>query len=387
MVGQVSVDNEISEYEEQVEGGDAHEESQTAATEPHIEEPELQEEEQQEEEDVVVGQISGDNEISEHEEQVDGGDAHEESQISAAEPHIEEPELQEEEQGEEDVVVGQDDDDNEISEHEEQVEGGDAHEESQISATELHIEQSELQEEEQVRLRRSKRKRMPVMEYWRGQRPIYKRDSTGICEKVVAIADGSIDQPKQRKKRKTNKRKADSDHKSHSQTNIFDLSLHKKVNIFDNTINKESLHIKSMESLNWKKSSQSVGVDIAIINKNKTKGDAIGMLRIKGFGEKKKSKTGGYATHLTVTYGALTLKIEDSDDVIVRTGDSFTVNSDTNYSLVNLRKDLAYLSFTVLRDWLILYTILKTIFSLHLNFNSKTNINSICIINLQVIIR
>ncbi|CAG2113863.1 unnamed protein product [Medioppia subpectinata] len=216
-------------------------------------------------------------------------------------------------------------------------------EEEMVGAVEAEMG-GEVEEE----LRRSKRNRLPIMEFWRGQRAVYKRDSTGITERIVTVMEGSQDITKKRKNTKRGtKRKLDFGQKRDKEINIFDLSLHKKVKTKND--NKNATLFKSFESLVWKPSPHSEGVDIAIVNKNRAKGEVIGMVRLQELATKKKSLTADYETHLTVTYGALQLKLDDSK-CIIKTGDSFTIESNTNYSLCNLRKDIAYLSFTILKD-------------------------------------
>jgi hypothetical protein len=217
-------------------------------------------------------------------------------------------------------------------------------------------------------LRRSKRTRIPRLDYWRGQRPIYKRDSTGLTEKIVSINKGSrdlIDVPKRVYNKENRKLKrnrvvtnfSDDECDNKRSKNTLDLSLHIKhlKEVFKNNnkyktepINAEC--IKSIEDLNWKKSERSDDVETAIISKNRAKGEALGMLKLGPLAVKEKSKTGDYVTHLTVTYGALALQIENNHKVIVKTGTNFRIDKRTNYSLQNSRKDYAYISFTVLQD-------------------------------------
>jgi hypothetical protein len=217
-------------------------------------------------------------------------------------------------------------------------------------------------------LRRSKRTRVPRLDYWRGQRPIYQRDSTGLTERIVSINKGSsnlIDVPKRvynkaNKKLKRNRVVTDfSDDECDNKRskNTLDLSLHIKhlKEVFKNNDKYKSEHknaecIKSIEDLNWKKSERSDDVETAIISKNREKGEALGMLKLGPLAIKEKSKTGDYVTHLTVTYGALALQIENNHKVIVKTGTNFRIDKRTNYSLQNSRKDYAYISFTVLQD-------------------------------------
>ncbi|CAG2164758.1 unnamed protein product [Oppiella nova] len=219
------------------------------------------------------------------------------------------------------------------------------HEEQQIPDVESS---KETVEENEGELRRSKRNRLQPLEFWRGERAVYKRDSSGITEKIVTVLEGSQEIRRVRTNNtKGIKRKLNFDEKRGKEINIFDLSIHKKVKT-----NKEkpNSNIKSFDDMVWKVSAQSEGVDIAIINKNRAKGDAIGMLRFQGMATKNKSRTGDYETHLCVTYGALLLKVDTSSSCVIKTGDNFTIKSNTNYSLSNLRKDIAYLSFTVLKD-------------------------------------
>jgi hypothetical protein len=105
-----------------------------------------------------------------------------------------------------------------------------------------------------------------------------------------------------------------------------------------------------LNDLNWIKSKQNDGVMTALIRKNRSNGEAVGMLKLGPMAQKTRSLTGDYVTHMTVTYGALGLKIENNSEVIVKTNTYFRVDKRTNYSIKNCRNDSAVISFVILKD-------------------------------------
>jgi hypothetical protein len=214
--------------------------------------------------------------------------------------------------------------------------------------------------------RRSKRTRFPRLNFWCGQRPVFTRESNGITDQFVAINKGSQEVVKERKKFtktdnkgvKRNAENSENDNKSNKRSkNVFDLSLHEKVfeEIFkQNETNRREPQnsdcIKFLNDLNWIKSKQNDGVMTALIRKNRSNGEAVGMLKLGPMAQKTRSLTGDYVTHMTVTYGALGLKIENNSEVIVKTNTYFRVDKRTNYSIKNCRNDSAVISFVILKD-------------------------------------
>jgi len=193
-------------------------------------------------------------------------------------------------------------------------------------------------------LRRSKRKRIPVMEGWRGQRPVYKRDSTGLTQILVAIEEGNQYNPPLRGRPKKKRKKTP---KNKQIKDVFNLSIQNKK--FKYNTENNSLDIKTLERMEWKPISRSKGVDITTTHR-KSGQFAIGMIRIKGNALKTTSMTEDKQTYLTVIYGVLALKVEDNEEVVIKTCDSFELKPNTRYSLLNLRKDMSYISFTVLSN-------------------------------------
>ena len=196
---------------------------------------------------------------------------------------------------------------------------------------------------------------MPPMEYWRGQRPVYRRDSTGVTEKVTGVIDPPEPERKKRKITKTNnKRKASQSKK----VDFFNLSIH--ATDMDDLIKKNMKNkkqrqnvelIKSMGEMKWKDSKEcGESVQLSIVEKMKEKGEVHGYLKLTSLALKKTQRTGPYTTRFTVIKGALALQIEENPRVIIKTSDFFRIPKETHYSLQNLRKEDAHLYFVVSKD-------------------------------------
>ena len=86
-----------------------------------------------------------------------------------------------------------------------------------------------------------------------------------------------------REKKVIRKRKTSQcDHKHNKNSDIFNVFIHnKKIKI--NSKNKNTLNVRSVNDLIWKKSLSSERVDIAIIENDKTGGNIYGLLRIEGY--------------------------------------------------------------------------------------------------------
>lgn len=131
-------------------------------------------------------------------------------------------------------------------------------------------------------------------------------------------------------------------------SNILDLSIH-NVKLAKRLKDIDTEAVIPYSNIDFKESGKSVGVFTAITKK--ISNGAFGKLKFSPNAEKKMTKTGQYVTYFNVIYGTLLFKIEgEKKGALVKTGFSFQVNQDTNYSISNLRNDESIVDFTIIKD-------------------------------------
>ncbi|KAI1289442.1 Salivary glue protein Sgs-4 [Halotydeus destructor] len=213
-----------------------------------------------------------------------------------------------------------------------------------------------IEPEETGGLRRSRRTRVQKLDFWMNQRPIYKRDSTGLAFRIVGVQKGStVPSPKRTKKKAPPKRK-------HLETeqiervvkrSALDLSIH--ASNIDTMLRendkrkkraiKSGFKVSGLANLTWKPSSVAEGVEIAI--KTKRSGYAEGVIRLLPLAHKASQRTAEYMTSFTVAHGVVQVRIEGEPEFMVKTLETIELPPNTLYEMVNLRSDEAYVSFIV----------------------------------------
>jgi len=206
-------------------------------------------------------------------------------------------------------------------------------------------------------LRRSRRNKVHPTEYWRGERPIYKRDSTGLAFVIESVSEGSLEAPVKRKISQKRKNVDVDNCRKRSKMNMMDMSIHvsgKEKLVKENELKKKAgqneKYIKLEKDLKWKES-KVVGADVlmAIIEKSADKKVAHGLLKIAPLKKKPPQETDNYTAHFVVICGAMRVKIASNQSVLVKNGDCFSAPPRTSYVIENLRKDEAYLHFTAVK--------------------------------------
>lgn len=210
--------------------------------------------------------------------------------------------------------------------------------------------------------RRSNRNRVHTLNFWEGQRPLYKsnKDDKGVpLSTLVGVSDVKREPQHKRNigKRSPRVRRNSFANGDLKMENILNLSIHNKKLLQQQKLRKR-LHpddeeenqefILSYSKMDFKNSKNSPGISTAIINK--ISNIAFGKLKFETKSVKKKTKTGDYVTHFNVVYGTLLLTIDGKADSIVKTGFYFHVDKQTTYSITNLRDDEAMIDFTIIKD-------------------------------------
>nr|XP_046914141.1 probable WRKY transcription factor protein 1 isoform X2 [Dermatophagoides farinae] len=223
-------------------------------------------------------------------------------------------------------------------------------------------------------LRRSQRNRIKPLDYWRGQRPIYKMEQKQINDQVVTmptiVGIAKPCQPvikRRRFNKKTNKRNINNNADDNGNNNehqcyetqtssnartklqdILNLSVQSKKIPQKSLINCPEF-VKNIPSLNFKPSEKSKGIHTALIEKD-DRGRAFGMMRFESFASKKKGRNGSYTTYFMVIYGAFILKVDDEDDVLIKSGSYFKILPKSEYSIKNVRNDESLIHFLVTQE-------------------------------------
>ena len=211
--------------------------------------------------------------------------------------------------------------------------------------------------------RRSKRNRVRPLNFWSGQRPIYKQEQffNGNFVQTIVGVTSAKEEPRRRIVRKANRNKNQLPPPPPPLTttitelpndqrmdNIMDLSIH--INQFKNLEKQgDEPHpgIIKYEEIVWNESKNSPGILTSITNK--LDGLAWGKVKFEPNAKKAQTKTGNYSTFFNVAYGTLLLKIDQMPDTVVKTGSSFEIKKQTQYSISNLRNDYAMVDFTIVK--------------------------------------
>ena len=205
---------------------------------------------------------------------------------------------------------------------------------------------------EESNRRYPQRNRVPCLEYWKGERVKYKRDSTGLAWRVDGIIPAKVEVKKDRKRLVKKRRHDVLDHNS----NPFDLSVHanniegllQEDKKRKRRIMKQEHTIGCLNSANWIPS-KNVGVERAVLMNEKGKGH--GFIKMAPFSCKTRQKTVDYWTSFTVIRGALQITVDDNAPTFFKSGQFLELKPHTYYSIDNLRKDTAYIKFDVLRSY------------------------------------
>ena len=214
-------------------------------------------------------------------------------------------------------------------------------------------------------VRRSKRTRIKPLEFWRGQRPLYKVETNEVsCGKpviaptLVGVNQGShivkrtfVRKPKPKVKNIVETVTPPPPAKvQHKLDNIFDLTIHNSSmkKYFNENIAEDVDYVIPFSNYKWKDSDKSKGISTAIIEK--IGNNAFGMIKFNSRAEKAKTKSSDYISHFTVLYGVVSLKVKSNPPIIVKSGTYFKVDRSTSYSIKNCRDDEALVSFTIIRN-------------------------------------
>ena len=216
------------------------------------------------------------------------------------------------------------------------IESGESIEEATFSPAKSDtVLSSPVNDEE---LRRPRRIRLPPLEFWRGQRPIYRPLENGTFE-FVKIELGSEVNRKTRKPAPSRKMPQTKGRK------LFDLSCHVPLSesFIENSekAKKELNTFLTKEQLNW----EQIGSDWLIVSKNTDPSRSRGFIKILNKGEKPTQKTGHYESEFTLLSGKVSVTIGDNKPVILESLESFYVEPFCRYSIRNLRDEEAFLSF------------------------------------------
>ncbi len=235
--------------------------------------------------------------------------------------------------------------------------------------------------------RRSKRNRVRPVNYWAGERPLYQKSITkdGNCvSTLVGVSSVRRIEPTRigrkrtasasAKGRKSKGKEAEvvsgklmiktvnkrlitllflpppPQSAAQKMENILNLSIHKKklANATADSSRADPEHVRAFAELDFTESKNSQGV-FTVMTKREDK-IALGKLKFNPRAKKVPTKTGNYVTHFNVVYGTLLLKVNnDKVGSIIKSGFYVNVDSQTTYSIENLRNDQAVLDFTIIQ--------------------------------------
>jgi len=195
------------------------------------------------------------------------------------------------------------------------------------------------------------RHRIPTQEYWKGDRVIYRRDSTGLAWRVDHLEKGIEYEVKRRKViRHNGPREAPA-----KKIDPFNLSLHAShaIDLLKNNDKRKEkaskmAKINFLLDLEYKESSVSKGLFLATMSRNKNGTE--GVIKMTSLASKEMQCTSKYTTKFVVMTGAVSFKIgQKGKPFIAKTLYTITLPPKTYYSMENLRNDDAYVLFTVTR--------------------------------------
>ncbi|KAH9395692.1 hypothetical protein TYRP_020429 [Tyrophagus putrescentiae] len=210
--------------------------------------------------------------------------------------------------------------------------------------------------------RRSKRNRVRPVNYWAGERPLYQKSITkdGNCvSTLVGVSSVRRIEPTRIGRKRTasaaakgrkSKGKEAEVSAAQKMENILNLSIHKKklANATADSSRADPEHVRAFAELDFTESKNSQGV-FTVMTKREDK-IALGKLKFNPRAKKVPTKTGNYVTHFNVVYGTLLLKVNnDKVGSIIKSGFYVNVDSQTTYSIENLRNDQAVLDFTIIQ--------------------------------------
>jgi len=141
----------------------------------------------------------------------------------------------------------------------------------------------------------------------------------------------------------------------------FNLTIQATPSVKENAMKDYELNelsekrmIMKLDHLEWKPSDCNEGVFMALIKRDKVTKRCEGSMKMEKKAYKRPQRSGNYETNYRIIYGAVGIKIgktmvdcDQAKPFILKTGDYFMVPELTFYSITNLRKDTAYLSFNI----------------------------------------
>lgn len=205
-------------------------------------------------------------------------------------------------------------------------------------------------------LRRSRRARIPRMQHWLNEQPVYKYESVKVGGQVIELPKlMEVYKPAAAVPvvRKAVRRNNAQQRKPASFEDHFNLSIHykkaKKVLQEQEEEELDSDIVHKYRNYNWVESKQCSDVLLAIISQHEH--TATGMLRFSPMALKKAAKSAGRTTDFIVSHGTFLVNlISQSRNFVVSTGDNFVVSPGEEYSIKNCRTDEGLISFHVVKQ-------------------------------------
>ncbi|XP_074603080.1 uncharacterized protein LOC141856600 [Brevipalpus obovatus] len=212
--------------------------------------------------------------------------------------------------------------------------------------------------------RRSKRKRLPKLQTWRGERPIYELDEQGF-EIIAGVTKPSTPDHLKRKRRVPQRTRITRLRRSPtplppSSPVIPVPTSPESVPLSPSFVTRSERELEDIRDANlvsadldWKFLK---GTDQVLMAQQRefVAGDGsktiLGWMKMLPFAEKPSTKTGNYELCLMLQQGKATIKIGDRNPVIMPTMKIFTIPSSSSYSLRNLIKNETLFQFVIVRS-------------------------------------
>ncbi|KAG1656083.1 Centromere protein C [Nymphon striatum] len=213
-------------------------------------------------------------------------------------------------------------------------------------------------ENEEAPVRKSKRTRLPPLEHWKQERPIYRKTSSGYA--IVGVQSPVCNSPLKQKRitKKKNVGKSqnpnalynkNTSQEALNEENVFTQNDYSGTKVYNPNTGKEEIQVCIGDT-----NSFSYGPD----GEEEKTGDSYsvtkllqnhlfisGCMKLIGSGEKPKSCNKEYATNFYIIKGTLEVIIHDTQ-YLLKAGHNFLVPKDNCYSLKNISKSKAVLFYT-----------------------------------------
>lgn len=212
--------------------------------------------------------------------------------------------------------------------------------------------------------RRSKRKRLPKLQTWRGERPIYELDDEGF-EIIAGVTKPSTPDYLKRKRRVPQRTRITRHQRSPSplppSSPVIPIPTSpESVPLSPSFVTRSERELEDIRDANlvsgdldWKflKGSDQV---LMATQREFVAGDGsktiLGWMKMLPFSEKPCTKTGNYELCLMLQQGKATIKIADRNPVIMPAMKIFTIPSSSSYSLRNLIKNETLFQFVIVKS-------------------------------------